>query len=100
MNKYEKNQKKYMEGLAEQVTTSHPWGKGAAEKYSAVGLVNHAERHGYSDKFIAKKLAAVASLTTTNAPEASRKFRRASNIARTRAHRKGEYKSDKMRLRA
>ena len=97
MNKYEKNQKRYAEGLAEQVTSSHPWGPGAAEKYTAKGLVDHAESKGLTDKYIAKKLAAIASLTTTDAPRASRKFRHASNIARRRAHKKHEYKCDRLR---
>ena len=100
MNKYEKNPKRYAEGLAEQVTTSHPWGKGAASEYTAKGLVNHAEQEGLTDKYIAKKLAAIASLTTTGAPGVSRKFRKASNIARARAHKKKQYKSDRVRIRA
>lgn len=97
-NKY--TNRKYGLGISEQATTSHPWGKGAVKRFTAKGLVKHAEKKGYSDKYIAKKLAAIASLNTTDAPMASAKLREASNIARARAHEKCEYKEDRQKMRA
>lgn len=91
-NKYE--EPKYALGIAEQASTSHPWGKGATEKYTAKGLVKHAEKEGYSDKYIAKKLQAVGNLS------GNEELLEAAGIARAKAHRKGEYKEDRKRLRA
>jgi hypothetical protein len=79
---------RYAMGISEQATKSHPWGKGAGKKYSAEGLVNHAEREGFSDKFIYHKLDAIGKLTGQS------KFKEGARIARMRAHRKGEFKGD------
>lgn len=84
--------KRYQLGIAEQASQSHPWGKGAEKRYSATGLVNHAERKGFSDKYIAKKAIAIANLTHHT------KWSEAARIARHRAHMAKQYKSDKKRM--
>lgn len=92
MNKYENP--KYALGIAEQASTSHPWGKGAAMKYSARQLVTHAKKKGYKYKYIAKKLQALANLNHNE------KFAEGAEIARALGHENGEYKEDKRRMRA
>jgi hypothetical protein len=82
---------KYGLGIALQKTNSHPWGKGA-ENMSPAGLVDKAEAEGISDKRIALKLQAIGNINHKAV------FKEGATIARKRAHRKGEYKNDKIRM--
>lgn len=78
----------------------HPWGKGGFSA-SPKAIVEKAEREGYSDKQIARKLGLQYAIRGgSNGGEMAEHIHAAEQIARRRAHRKGEYKGDRERERA
>ncbi len=102
------SKKKYGMGLHLQAIAAkpksvqlHPWGKGAfAGGLTAAELYSLAKNDGLTPKHIAAKAEMMANILDGHAQASSDKARVVAEIARKDAHRKGEYKEDRMRMRA
>jgi hypothetical protein len=99
INKYEKNYKHYELGIEEQITKSHPWGKGATEKYTPEEMVAHARKKGLSYKEIWQKLhAQVAFRAHEKNTHAYKVFKKAEDIAHKKAEENKEFKKYKIKV--
>lgn len=99
MNKEENNYKHYELGIEEQTTKSHPWGKGATEKYTPEEMVSHAHRLGLNYKDIYRKLHAQVALRAHRKYEHAYKvFKKAEMIAHQEAKKHKEFKKYSLKV--
>jgi len=82
-------------GLALSTTRRHPYGKGAA-KLNPETLVKRGEKGGMGDATVSRELQARANISKNKNPKVYRKFKRAADIARRKAHHNKEYAVDKV----